>query len=216
MPIHGQLGRAGVGASTSAILLGTGDTTTPYADSNADKNYIGLWLKTTAASGTSRGIYTRLYLASGSGGEAARFYTTVQNDTPADTVNGAHVSCDFGSTAGNITGEAQAVRSTLHIPNRALNGTFAAIKAELWADGSSSDVGQTGAFIRCSAGGDGTGVGNIDANGVFMYVDGLTAGATNIFSTGLTAATVNAATTASLKCNIGGTTYYIPLATAIA
>jgi hypothetical protein len=216
MPIKGQVGRPGIGAATSAILLGTGDTTTPYADNNVSKNFLGFWVKSTAATGTTRGNYTRLYLSSGAGGEAARIFTTVENNAPVDTVNGAHTSLSFGSSAGNVTGEGQASRNTLHIPNRALNGTVAAIKAELWADGASSDIGQTCAFIRCTAGGTQGGIDKVDDKGVLLYIDGLTAGAAHLFATGLTAATVNAATTCSLKIKVGGTTYYIPVATAIA
>jgi hypothetical protein len=53
-------------------------------------------------------------------------------------------------------------------------------------------------------------------SGHILNLNGLTAGANNIFRTGLVAATINAATTAALRIVIDGTPYYIPLATATA
>jgi hypothetical protein len=197
-----------------SLIAGKGSSSSPLSFATADKNFIGLWLKSTATTGTTRGLYQRLYLSSGAGGECARLFTTVENDTPADTVNGAHVSLSFGSAAGNVTGEGQAVRGTLHIPNRSLGGTCAAIKAELWADGSSSAVGGTLAFIRATAGGNQTGIDKIDDSGFLLALDGVTAGAAHLFRTGLTAATINAATTCALRVKIGATTYFIPVSTA--
>ena len=200
--------------SNNSLMFGSGTAASPLERTTADKSFLGFWLKNTAATGTTRGLYLRTYLTGGAGGEAARIFNTVSSDTPADTVNGAHVSLSFGATAGNVTGEAQASRNTFHIPDRSLGGTCAAVKAELWADGSSSAVGGVLSFLRCTAGGDATGVGKIDDSGYLMHIDGLTAGAAHLFRTGLTAATVNAATTAALRVRIGGTEYFIPLATA--
>src|SRR5512147_241355 len=98
----------------AALLHGGGTSTYPLTTSTADKNFMGYWVKSAATSGTSRGLYVREYLTAGAGGEAIRGYTTVSSNTPADTVNGAHISLDFGASAGNVTGEGQAVRATLH------------------------------------------------------------------------------------------------------
>lgn len=214
---YSAIGNGGVdfGNVTGAALLhGGGTSTYPLVNSTADKNFMGYWVQSSATSGTSRGQYVRLYLSGGAGGEAIRGYTTVSNDTPVDTVNGAHLSLSFGASAGNVTGEGQAMRATLHIPNRTLGGTTAAIKAELYADGttSSSAALSNGAFIRCVAAGDATGVAAaVDTTGYFISIDGLTANSGKMFR-------VAAPTTlaASLRCRVGATTYYLPLYSAAA
>lgn len=204
-------------ATTTAIVLGVGSSSAYYNfGTTADKNAVEFRFTTAATSGTSRGIYNRLHVTGGAGGESLRTFTQCDSNTPADTVNGAHISVGFGASAGNVTGLGTAARCTFHIPNRSLTGTTAAIQAELFSDGDSSAVGGTTSFFRVSNGGNATGMGTVDTSGFFLVADGLTAGAAKMFATGLTAATVNAATTASLKCKIGSTTYYIPLATAIA
>lgn len=202
--------------ANTSLMFGTGTSASPLTKATADKNFMGYWLKNTAATGTTRGLYLRTYLTGGAGGEAARIFNTVESNAPVDTVNGAHVSLSFGATAGNVTGEGQALRGTLHLPNRSLTGTCAALKAELWADGASSAVGGTLSFLRFVAGGNQTGIDKIDDSGNLFGIDGLTAGADHLFRTGLTAGTVNAACTAALRIRVGATAYYIPLATATA
>lgn len=191
---------------SNALLMGIGNSTGRAQANAADRNFLSFFLENFATTGTARGQYLRLYLPSGAGGEAARIFTTVSHAAPADTVNGAHISLSFGSSAGNVTGEGQAVRATFHLGNRSMTGTLAAIKAELWADGSSSDVGGTLSFLRFSAGGDATGIAKIDTSGFFFTVDGLTANSGKLLR-------VAAPTTlaASLRVKVGSTTYYLPL-----
>lgn len=206
--------RVHLDCNSGALAFGDGTSSAPVTKSAIDKNFIGYWFKNTAASGTTRGLYLRTYLTGGAGGEAARLFNTVESDTPVDTVNGVHASLSFGATTGNVVGEGQAIRGTLHLPNRSLGGTCAAVKAELWADGASAAVGGILSFMRCSAGGTQGGIDKIDDSGNLLHIDGLTAGAAHLFRTGLTAATINAATTCALRIRIGATTYYIPVATA--
>lgn len=195
----------------TALLFGSGTTSAPVtAGTQADKNFIGWWLKTTATSGTTRGEYLRLYLSSGAGGEALRVFTTVENAAPADTVNGAHISLNFGSSAGNVTGEGQAVRATLHLGNRTMTGTIAAVKAEIWSDGASSDSSNA-AFIRMSNGGNATGIAAFDTNGFLFNIDGLTAGTGKLLR-----ASAPATLAASLRVKVGATVYYLPLYSAAA
>ena len=191
--------------------MGLGNSSVQPLNTVADKNWLSFYLKSLATSGTERGMYLRLYLAGGAGGEALRAFNTVSSAAPADTVNGAHISLNFGSSAGNVTGEGQAVRATLHLGNRSMTGTLAAVKAELYADGSSSAVGGTMAFLRFSAGGDATGVGSIDDNAFFFEVDGLTAGTGHMLR-----ATAPTTLAASLRVKVGATTYYLPLYSAAA
>lgn len=210
----GQLLQLGLTA-TAALLFGGGTSSSPLTKDTADKNFMGFWLKSSAASGTSRGTYQRLYLSAGAGGECIRAYTTVENNTPADTCNGIHSSLSFGAAAGNITGLGTALRATLHVPTRSLGGTVAAVQAEIYGDGASGAIGGTASFLRLVSDGHANAKDSLDDNGFLMDIDGLTAGAAHIFATGLQAATVNAATTAALRIQIGAVAYYIPVATAI-
>jgi hypothetical protein len=200
--------------ANSGLLMGGGISANPLSDAQADKSFLSWYLRTTAANGTTRGLYLRLYLSSGAGGEAARFFTTVENNTPADTVNGAHISLNFGSTAGNVSGLGTAARCTLHIPGRAINGTLAPVQAEIYGDAASGAIGGEAAFIRAIVDGHADLKGSVDDNAFLLSLQGLTAGAAHLFRTGLTAATLNAATTCALRIKIGSTTYYIPVATA--
>jgi hypothetical protein len=192
--------------ANSALRLGAGNSNEPETTGSADSNFIDYRLKSTAASGTNRGMYIRQYLTGGAGGEAARIYNTVSSNTPADTINGAHISQDFGSTAGNVTGEGQAVRATLMVPNRTLGGTCAAVKAELWADGASSDASNV-AFIRCTLAGNSTGVTTLDTSAKFMTIDGVgAAGAGKILQANTAGASTNI-----LKISVDGVAYGIML-----
>jgi hypothetical protein len=200
--------------ATAALLLG-GTSTTKLTNSGADKNFIGFWLDSSATSGTSRGLYQRLYLSGGAGGEAIRAYTTVSSNTPADTCNGIHSSLSFGSSAGNITGLGTALRATLHVPGRSLGGTVAALQAEFYGDGASAAIGGVASFLRCVLDGATAAMADsFDDNGHLIELSGATAEAAHLWRTGLTAATINAATTCALRIKVGGTAYYIPVATA--
>ncbi len=192
---------------TAAVLLGAGSSSSQISTASADKNFLGFWVSSSAASGTARGMYLRLYLTGGSGGEAVRAFTTVSNNAPADTVNGAHISLNFGASAGNITGLGTAVRATLHVPNRSLGGTAAAVQAELYTDGASSALGGLTSFLRLVADGDGKAA--IDTSGYLFELAGLTpaTGKLCYVHTG----TAPANTNGSLRVRIGGTAYYIML-----
>lgn len=182
-------------------------TTYPTA-TNGSHRFLNLYGANSAATGTSRGIYTRLYLTGGAGGEAIRAFCTVSSNAPTDTVNGAHLSLNFGSSAGNVTGLGTAARCTLHIPNRSLTGTTAAVQAELYADGASSALGGVTSFLRCVADGNATGVAEIDTSGYFMDVQGLTSASGKLFYANAAASGNHAA---SLRIRVGSTAYYIHL-----
>ena len=149
--------------SANALLLGSGASATRETTAAANKNFAEFRFESTATSGDSRGIYNRLYLGgAGVSGESLRTFTTV-DDVAAATAHGAHNSLNFNAT-GSITGQGLAVRGTLHIPNQAQSaGTYAAVQAEIWADGSSSDISGTTshALFRGAIGGDGTGAATV-------------------------------------------------------
>ncbi len=198
-----QLGRT----ATAALIMGGGTSASPLTKNTADKNFFGYWLKSSATSGTSRGLYQRLYLTGGAGGECIRAFTTVESNTPADTCNGIHTSLSFGSSAGNITGLGTALRGTLHIPNRALNGTVAAIQAEVYADGASSDIGGTCSLIRGLVDGDGTGKAACDSK-VFLLDLTATDGSGEMVYRAQAEPTWTSKT-CLIKCKINGNTTYL-------
>src|SRR5574341_905286 len=118
--------------------------------SAADKNFAGFWLESTAASGTVRGIYMRLYFkgASAGGGETARFFSAVEGVTVGGGVHGAHITASLDAT-GQVSGLMAAVRATLGATaaTKTVTGTLAALQVD-------SDVGANNtlpascAFIR--------------------------------------------------------------------
>jgi hypothetical protein len=201
-------GRFGLNAAlgTDVVLIGSGTAASPTEDATASPKFMSFYVKSSAATGTARGNYTRLYLSGGAGGEAGRFYTTVSSNTPADTVNGVHCSLDFGASAGNVTGLGTAGRFTLQVPGRSLGGSTAAVQAELFLD-TSAALGGNCSFIRMVA--DGAGKAAVDTSGYLFSIQGLTANTDKLFRV----ATPGSAA-ASLRCLIGGTPYYLLLATA--
>lgn len=190
--------------ASAGILHGAGTSSAPFIESTASKNFLSYYLSSAAASGTTRGMYLRLYLTGGAGGESLRAFTTVSSNTPADTVNGVHSSLNFGSSAGNITGLGTALRATLHVPNRSLGGTTAPLQAEVWGDGSNAALGGLTSFLRLVAAGTPTTI--MDANGFLMDIQGLTGGTGSLFRVAAPATLA-----ASLKIRVGSTTYYLPL-----
>lgn len=112
--LGGSLG----GGASAALVQGGGTTVAPCTSATPNKNFLGYFVKSTATSGDTRGLYTRLYVAgAGGSGEAGRFYTTVDNVTAATggTVNGAHISLNITGASGKVSGSANALRATFDI-----------------------------------------------------------------------------------------------------
>lgn len=188
-------------------------------EDEAGKIFMNWRVHNEAESGDARAMYLRLYIdGAGGGGEALRAFTTV-NNVAAATAHGAHISLNFGAT-GTVTGQGIAMRATLHLKNEALasNVTMAAVQAEIYSDGASSDPGGSTllSFFRAVNDGHANGKADVDDDAVLLEIIGATAGAAHMFATGLTPATVYGNLSASLKIRVGSTLYYIPLATAIA
>ncbi len=205
-----RLGKAA--PASSALLMGAGQSTagTRETTDEADSNFIEFRFENSATSGDNRGLYNRLYLTgAGSGGESLRSFTTVE-DVAGGTAHGAHISLNFGAS-GSITGLGVAVRGTLQIPDAALSGgTYAALQAEIWADGDSSDISGATAhsFLRLVAGGSATGLATIDT---VLDLTGLpAAGDGDIINTNATI--IGGAAYAALKCILpGGVVKYLHL-----
>ncbi len=190
--------------SHAGLILGGGTSTDPVSTSVASKNFASFYTQSTATSGDARGIYFRHYLAgAGVSGEAARFYTTAS----AIGVNGhgAHISLDFGSSAGGLTGEGYAVKATLHIPNRALtSGNLSPLEAEIYCDGSSGTVTNVTELhlARFAVTGNATAIARVEDKAALFYLDGFTSATGNIWYD------------STLRINCNGTTKYLVLSDA--
>lgn len=198
--------------ATNGVIMGYGNSTTRFTTDEANARFLDFNLENSATSGDNRGMYLRLFhTGAGGGGEALRVFTSVYSN--AATAHGAHVSLNFLNTAGasECSGLGVAGRFTLHIPNVASwapTGTYAAIQAEIYNDGSSSDpAGMTElSCIRVVNGGDTTGAADVDDDAFFFSVQGFTAASGNMFY-----ADAPGTLAASLRCKVGATTYYLPL-----
>ena len=197
------------GADNNSLIFGAGTSSSRATTSTADSKYMEFRLENSATSGDNRGMYLREYLTgAGGGGEALRVFTTVE-DVAASNAHGAHISLNFG-TSGTVTGQGIATRSTLHLPPTALasNVTLAAVQAEIYSDGSTSDPGGSTilSLFRAVNGGNANGMADVDDDAVFFDIQGFTDATGNMFLT--TAPTTLAA---SLRIRVGTTTYYLPL-----
>lgn len=117
--VAGDFGLAGTfqhgSTVTAALAFGSGTSASPTTTATADKNLVGLWSKSTAATGDHRGVYVRSFFSGAGSGEALRAYASVDYEGAAGvggTINGAHVSLAVGATS-TISGQAFVARFTL-------------------------------------------------------------------------------------------------------
>lgn len=209
---------------TSGTVLAMGDSTTQITSDTADTKFIEARFDSGASSGDNRGMYLRLYHtgASTGGGEALRAFTSVNANIA--NAHGAHISLNFVATAGGseCSGQGIAGRFTLHIPNVASwapTGTYSALQAEIYSDGSNSDpAGMTKlSFLRIVNGGDADGRADVDDDAFLMELSGFTADSGHTVGANTEASTtLDFANWIPLKIDIGGTTHYIVAAQTVA
>ena len=133
---------------------------TPVAVTTA-QNINSFYGTTSAASGDTRLIYSRLAFTGAGAGETLRAFSVVTAaQGSGQTTNGAHISMSV-DTGGSISGAGNALRATLGVAAGVTpGGTIAAIQAD-------SDVGAAGvlpataAWIRFTNSGAGTGLSNL-------------------------------------------------------
>ena len=133
---------------------------TPVAVTTA-QNINSFYGTTSAASGDTRLIYSRLAFTGAGAGETLRVFSVVTAAQGAgQTTNGSHVSLSV-NTGGSISGAANALRATLGLQaGVSSGGTVAAIQAD-------SDVGagatlpSNASWIRFTNSGAGTGLSNL-------------------------------------------------------
>jgi hypothetical protein len=185
-------------AVPTALFLGMGNATNPETTADANKNFIGSWTKSTAATGDSRGAYLRHYLGAAGSGEALRAFCTATASGVAagGTANGIHATMSLDASA-SISGQAHAIRATLAAAadTRTLNANLAVVNLD--SDiATGNTVPATVAFLKCT-----------DAGAVPI----LNFAALPAVGNGLmVAAHTSQTNTHSLKITCGGTVYYVP------
>ena len=168
------------GATSAAILCGLGTSTTPVVTATAGK--MMSFYASNTNTGTAEGFYFRHYQSgAGSSGECLRAFSTVNNVAAGDSY-GAHLSLSFG-TSGTVTGLGVAMRATLHIANQATQGgTLAAVQAEIWSDGATSDPsGSQLSVFRVVNDGNATGMADVDTDAFLFDFAGWSAGSANMW-----------------------------------
>ena len=195
-------------ADTDGGIIKAGTSSARVVSDVANMRFININVDNGATSGDNRAMYLRQYLTgAGGGGEAARIFSTVE-DVAAGTAHGAHISLNFGDT-GSVTGLGVAMRGTLHVPDDAswAPGTIAALQAEIYSDGTASDTdGATNvAFIRVVNGGHANGIADVDDDANLLTLDGFTVASGNMVQ----AETDETKFSHKIRCDIGGTTYYL-------
>jgi hypothetical protein len=183
----------------AAKVLGVGTSGSPvnYGDT-ANLNGIGMWLKSSAASGDFRAAYIRAYFNGATGGEAVRAYATATAAGVAagGTVNGIHASLSLNASA-SISGQGFAGRFTFDAATdtRTLNPACAALMVESNI-GANNTVPAATALIRVAE------IGSVAVKKLFRLP--------TVASAGLLAAHTTDAITHSIRCvDDAGTVFYI-------
>lgn len=176
---------SGGAIAANALLNGVGTSASPATTSVAGKFFLEYRCQSTATSGDNRLLYMRYELNGTGGGECLRAFTKVT--AVVGTARGAHISLDV-STTGAISGLGVGVDAQLLLPGEAgVSGTWACVNAEIFTVASTT-VGSITALsmFRAGASGDSTAINNIDDNGFFLELFGITAATGNIIDTNIT------------------------------
>lgn len=192
-----------------------GSSSSFVTTTTAGKKFLQYYIENTASSGDNRGMYLRLKLSGGGGGESLRVFTNVEAN--AGTCHGSHVSLNFVATAGGseCSGLGVASRNTLHIPNVASwapTGTYAAGMFEIYSDGSNSDpAGMTElSVLRLCNSGDATGAADVDDDACIFSIQGFTAAGDTTSAISSTSLAEFPSNSIALRIKVGATSYHIP------
>jgi hypothetical protein len=134
-------------------------------------------------------------------GTVASVTTEVTLGNYANAFNG---KLDFG-TAGSVTGLGGVICAELDLGPGTSSGSYACFEAEMNAPASAS-LGTRTSFFSLNAWG--ANVAAIDTSGFLFDLNGVTANTGKLYRAGLSQAVT---ATARLRCQVAGTTYYIPL-----
>ena len=149
----------------------------------------------------------------GVGGVGGRFKSSLTTNVALGAWSNAIKGEVTYQASGKTTGLGSAILGEMTLSAGTADGTYAPLELELNLATGALTGTQTSLIY---AGVNGDDASTFDTSGNLLSVNGLTAGASNVFRTGLTAGTVNAACTAALRIKVDGVDYFIPLATATA
>jgi hypothetical protein len=202
---------AGTGLASKAVTLSAANAFTSPTAANTKFTWSVTSDSTDAGVSVEPFVHNTTMTGVGGVGGRARFELDT-NVALGGWANALKAQTEFGAT-GAVTGLGSAFVAELTLSAGTAAGTYAPVEIELNLATGALTGTETSLVYGSVNGAD---AGTFDTNGHILSLNGLTAGANNVFRTGLTAATVNAATTAALRVVIGGVAYYIPLATATA
>lgn len=180
----------------------SGTSADPVSVTSA-QNITSFYGTSSATTGDTRLNYSRLTFTSTGSGETARFLTRVTgaNAATGGTINGAHISTSI-NTGGSISGAANALRATIGAAVASPGGTLAALQLDTdFASGTT--VSADSAFIRVTDSGAGA--------GKLTRLMNIGSG-TGVF----TAATSSSTLAGGIKVRIGGSDYFLVVASAVA
>jgi hypothetical protein len=157
----------------------------------------------TAASANVESVVVSTTMSgAGSVGGRAKFLTTI------DAVMGSYTNALKGEVvygaAGRTTGLGSAVLAEMTLSAGTTAGNYAPLELELNAP-TGAKTGTVTSFIHAST--QGAAVAEVDTNGVFFNLQGLTAGAGKMLVAGATLGTAYG----GLRVRVGSTNYWVPL-----
>ena len=157
----------------------------------------------TAASANVESVVVSTTMSgAGSVGGRAKFLTTI-NAVMGSYTNALKGEVVYGAT-GRTTGLGSAVLAEMTLSAGTTAGNYAPLELELNAP-TGAKTGTVTSFIHAST--QGAAVAEVDTNGVFFNLQGLTAGAGKMLVAGATLGTAYG----GLRVRVGSTNYWVPL-----
>jgi hypothetical protein len=157
----------------------------------------------TATSGTYQPLVVDTTM-SGAGADGGRAKFAMSTNVALGSFSNALKAEVTYGASGRTTGLGSAFVAELSLSAGTSSGTYAPLELELNC-ASGASTGTTTSLIYASV--NGTGAGTVDTNGVFMNIQGLTAGAGKMLVAGTTLGTAYG----GLRVRVGATNYWIPL-----
>ncbi len=157
----------------------------------------------TATSGTYQPLVVDTTM-SGAGADGGRAKFAMSTNVALGSFSNALKAEVTYGAAGRTTGLGSAFVAELSLSAGTSSGTYAPLELELNC-ASGASTGTTTSLIYASV--NGTGAATVDTNGVFMNIQGLTAGAGKMLVAGSTLGTAYG----GLRVRVGATNYWIPL-----
>jgi hypothetical protein len=174
---------------TGAVNFNGGDLAIDTASTAASANVESVVVSTTMS-------------GAGSVGGRAKFLTTI-NAVMGSYTNALKGEVVYGA-AGRTTGLGSAVLAEMTLSAGTTSGNYAPLELELNAP-TGAKTGTVTSFIHAST--QGAAVAEVDTNGVFFNLQGLTAGAGKMLVAGATLGTAYG----GLRVRVGATNYWVPL-----